>query len=110
MMRFDDPKTPRKWYGNSRAWRRRAARQLAEFPICAYCLERGGGIITPATIADHIEPVDGKRDRLLLGRLQSLCSACHASRKQREEIHGYRPDDVGPDGMPLDPRHPFNRG
>jgi 5-methylcytosine-specific restriction enzyme A len=94
------------WYANSRAWRRRRKLQLREHPLCAYCLERG--VTTPAAIADHIEPVAGDWNRFRLGRLQSLCTSCHASLKAFEENRGYR-SDIGADGWPTDPRHPANR-
>ncbi|SPA17227.1 Putative phage holin (fragment) [Cupriavidus taiwanensis] len=61
-----------------------------------------------ATVVDHVRPHRGDR-RLFLDRtnLQSLCKLCHDSVKQRME-HGQM---VGCslDGMPLDPRHHWNR-
>jgi hypothetical protein len=53
------------------------------------CAERG--IVTPATICDHVEPHHG--------------DVCHDSTKRFVTTHGFRPD-IGLDGMPLDPRHP----
>ena len=38
--------------------------------------------------------------------LQSLCEACHNSAKRQIELHGFR-CDVGLDGLPTDPNHPF---
>jgi 5-methylcytosine-specific restriction enzyme A len=96
---------PRTWYRGSKRWRRRSIAQRKAFPLCAYCLKRG--IITPAEIADHIEPVDGDWNRFRLGKLQSLCKSCHSSIKASEERTGYS-SDIGADGWPLDPRHPAN--
>jgi hypothetical protein len=37
-----------------------------------------------------------------------LCEPCHNSAKRQIELRGYR-CDVGIDGYPIDPNHPFNR-
>jgi hypothetical protein len=42
------------------------------------------------------------------GKLQSLCEPCYRSAKRQIELRGYR-YDVGIDGYPIDPNHPFNR-
>ena len=42
---------------NTRRWQRRAKLQITEFPLCAMCLARK--IVTPATVADHVEPHRG---------------------------------------------------
>jgi 5-methylcytosine-specific restriction protein A len=82
-----------KWYSTAR-WARIRRHQLLEHPLCKYCAERG--IVTPATICDHVEPHHG--------------DVCHDSTKRFVETHGFRPD-IGLDGMPLDPRHPvYSRG
>jgi 5-methylcytosine-specific restriction protein A len=91
-----------------RKWRKRRARQLAEYPICRLCQEIRGHV-TPATVADHVVPHRG--DPILFsGSLQSLCEDCHNSVKQSLEKGGegfIRGSDV--QGNPLDPRHPWNR-
>jgi 5-methylcytosine-specific restriction enzyme A len=73
-----------------------SARQLREHPLCQYCAERA--IVTPAKICAY----DGDK-------LRSLCMQCHTVTKRHIEQFGYRLD-VGLDGFPCDPRHPFNRG
>jgi hypothetical protein len=42
------------------------------------------------------------------GELQSLWEPCHKSAKRQIELRGYR-SDIGLDGFPTDPNHPFNR-
>lgn len=42
------------------------------------------GLVTLATVADHIVPHRGDR-ALFMGALQSLCVPCHSVDKQREE-------------------------
>jgi 5-methylcytosine-specific restriction enzyme A len=95
-----------RWYSSDR-WARIRRHQLLEHPLCKYCAERG--IVTPATICDHVEPHRGDINRFWCGPFQSLCEACHRSAKRWVELRGYRPD-IGLDGWPLDPNHPANRG
>ena len=91
---------------NQLSWRRRAKAQLREHPLCAMCLARKQ--LTPATVADHIEPHQGNEYSFMFGGLQSLCFHCHNSRKRQLELHGYQ-RDIGADGWPIDPNHPANR-
>jgi hypothetical protein len=95
---------PSTWYWLE-AWRRKAKHQLRIEPLCRYCQELGH--VRPATIADHIEPVNGDWHRFWFGELQSLCKQCHEKWKRMEEKTegGFRPgfDEYG---NPLDPKHP----
>ena len=84
------------WYADRR-WRAKREAQLARHPLCVYCEERGR--ITPATVADHIEPHRGDRMKFWRGALQSLCASCHSSTKQREEA-GSAPKGCDVDGWP----------
>jgi 5-methylcytosine-specific restriction enzyme A len=101
----------RDWYSLQR-WRKRAKHQLRVEPLCQICLQQGH--VSPATVADHIEPHNGDWNSFLLGALQSLCRDCHA-RKWAADAKGGKPEigysrDIGVDGWPIDPRHPANRG
>jgi 5-methylcytosine-specific restriction endonuclease McrA len=87
-------------------WQRLRRWQLRQEPLCKLCLDRNR--VTSATIADHVEPHHGDWNAFCTGRLQSLCEACHNSAKRHIELHGYRAD-IGLDGYPVDPKHPFNR-
>jgi 5-methylcytosine-specific restriction protein A len=91
------------WYGTQR-WRRRARAQLREHPLCASCLQLGK--VVPATVADHIVPHRGDERLFHEGALQSLCAYHHSGTKQQREVRGYA-TDIGLDGYPLDPMHPF---
>jgi hypothetical protein len=84
-------------------WLAKRKEQLRKEPLCAYCLERGQ--VVPANVADHVVPHRGDHALFWNGRLQSLCSPCHDSRKKIEEFHGYA-TDIGIDGWPIDHRHP----
>ena len=94
-------------HGSAR-WRRIAKHQLRIEPLCAMCLREGRGPV-PARVADHVEPHKGDVNAFWLGKLQSLCSNCHESRKKFREKHGYD-KAVGVDGLPLDKNDPVYTG
>lgn len=95
----------RAWYA-TKAWFIRRSRQLKHFPFCAKCLVMG--MTRKATVVDHVLPHRGDRRAFFHGEVQSLCKACHDSAKQREEGEGFA-REIGNDGWPTDPKHPFNR-
>ena len=66
------------------------------------------GIVTAANVVD-VTPHRGDWNAFVTGELQSLCEPCHKSTKRQIELWGYR-NDIGIDGYPTDPNHPFNRG
>jgi 5-methylcytosine-specific restriction enzyme A len=98
-----DARPWREWYRSER-WRQRAKAQINAEPLCAQCL--ADDKITAASVADHNPPHNGVWNAFRLGPLQSLCAECHA-RKRGLDLHGYR-WDIGDDGLPIDPNHPFN--
>jgi len=75
----------RGWY-NLAVWKRRRADQLAEEPLCARCYSQG--IITEATVANHVKPHRGNWELFINGRLESACKPCHDSVIQSEERKG----------------------
>lgn len=98
---------PHKRLYDSAAWKRRRRAQLDAFPICRFCLIVGK--TTAATVADHVVPHEGNLEIFYHGELQSLCATCHSGAKQEEERRGtLRGGDA--QGVPLDPRHHWNRG
>jgi hypothetical protein len=92
-----------RWYCTA-SWQRRRAHQLMIEPLCRLCLERGR--VTPATVADHIEPHRGDFAAFRLGELRSLCADCHNGLDGTNRP-GRSP--VRPDGTPSDPHHTWNR-
>ena len=92
------------WY-NTKHWRARRDYQLSIEPLCRLCKDMG--LLTTASVADHIIPHRGRED-LFEGELQSLCAACHSSVKQSQERTG-RLRGAAIDGRPLDPNHHWNR-
>ena len=93
----------RSWY-SLQSWRRRAKHQLRHDPLCVLCLEAGR--LTAATIADHHPPHKGDYNKFVLGPLRSLCRDCHQGQWAVDK-RGYS-DAAHDDGLPIDPRHPFN--
>jgi 5-methylcytosine-specific restriction protein A len=90
-----------------KAWLTLREDQLREEPLCRMCLQDKR--LVPATIVDHVVPHRGDPNLFFLGELQSLCELHHKSHKRRLELQGYS-TQVGADGYPIDPQHPFNRG
>ena len=62
-----------------------------------------------AAVVDHKIPHRGDPELFWCGDdgLCAMCAKCHNSAKQNEENKGYS-DRIGPDGFPVDCRHPFN--
>jgi 5-methylcytosine-specific restriction enzyme A len=91
------------WYDKAR-WKNRRNLQLQMHPLCAMCLEHS--VVMAAEVADHIEPHHGNAQLFWYGPLQSLCTHHHNASKQQLETKGFV-DDIGTDGFPVDPNHPF---
>jgi 5-methylcytosine-specific restriction protein A len=89
---------------NTYAWQRKRHKQLQREPLCKLCSDVG--LITPATVADHITPHKGSVQSFWDGKLQSLCKHCHDSIKARIEHRGYD-ITIGADGYPVDEGHRF---
>jgi len=66
--------------GYGHRWAKTRKRVLAQNPLCASCQKKG--LLIPATLVDHIEPVHGPTDPKFycLSNLQPLCRACHAQK------------------------------
>jgi 5-methylcytosine-specific restriction enzyme A len=95
----------REWYQSER-WRRRRRYQLQLEPLCALCLHQHNGRVTPACIADHIEPHRGDWNKFLTAPLQSLCTDCHAQKTVSDR--GDQPVvTIGVDGWPVERIEPF---
>jgi len=88
-------------------WQRVRRKQLTEHPFCRMCLETGRP--TKATVCDHVHRHGGDTQKFWAGPFQSLCAAHHDKYKQQQENRGYS-TEIGADGLPLDPAHPFHEG
>ena len=104
------PTPDRPWRAlyNQKRWVRRSRAQIAAHPECAMCLEEDENNVVSARVADHVIPHRGDLHLFWFGKLQSLCTRHHNASKQQLETKGYT-DNIGNDGFPLDPMHPFNR-
>jgi 5-methylcytosine-specific restriction enzyme A len=91
-----------------RVWRDRAQPMfLAEHPLCCMCLE--DGLITPATVVDHVLPLVKRPDLgLSVANLQSLCKEHHDARKHAIDVRGFH-SEINSQGYFLDANHPSNR-
>ena len=99
------PSARQRGYGTR--WEKARAGHLRAHPFCVRCEQQGRK--TPATVFHHSSPHKG--DQHIFGDRStwvSSCEACHNGPEQRYETRGYR-DDIGADGLPTDPNHPFNR-
>jgi 5-methylcytosine-specific restriction enzyme A len=101
-------KTPKPWarlYATAR-WERRSKLNLRMFPLCAECKRQGR--TQEANLSHHVDAYRESYSELEFwyGKLESLCFSCHAIH------HGYNlprafETDIGLDGFPTDPAHPF---
>ena len=64
--------------GYTSEWDKYRLTFLKANPLCAHCLP--AGLYTPATIVDHIIPIDGGDDVLFwpASNHQPLCQSCHS--------------------------------
>jgi 5-methylcytosine-specific restriction enzyme A len=92
----------REWY-SLKVWRTRAKYQLQIQPLCCFCKSRG--MVTMATVADHVVPHNGEWNAFRLGALQSLCRSCHSKTKDHMQRHGWSAE-CDEAGRPVDPKHP----
>jgi 5-methylcytosine-specific restriction protein A len=111
--RSDEANTYRRWYSLA-AWKRAKAARKAISPICERC--EAIGFIVPMTTVNHRTPHKGDWSLFIdPNNHQSVCSECHDGPIQSEERSGKAnqrvgySSAVGLDGLPTDPRHPFNR-
>jgi hypothetical protein len=87
---------PQRWY-HSRQWHRRRAHQLKLKPLCERCEEQGK--VTAAEVCHHEPPHKNDWNAFVLGKLVSLCKACHDAGTPFEA----RTHDriIGADGWPV---------
>lgn len=74
------------FYQSSR-WRRVRLSYLAAHPLCVECERQGR--VTPATVVDHIKPINEGGARFDFENMQGLCARCH-NRKSGREAHNRR--------------------
>jgi hypothetical protein len=101
---------PKPWAAlyHTRRWEKRSRRNLQLFKhICQECLKNGK--TEPAILSHHLHEYQASFSELEFwyGPLTALCRNCHC------EIHGFNTKtrdfeiDIGVDGFPIDPAHPF---
>ena len=70
---------------STRPWIRASKAYRQQHPLCQQCQVKG--IITPADVADHIQPIQAGGDRFDWNNLQSLCHSCHNSKTAKENAN-----------------------
>ena len=61
-----------------------ALRKTPEFATCAECRKRG--LVTPATVVDHLLPYPVCEDFFDVTNLQPLCDHCNHAKGQRDKV------------------------
>jgi len=91
---------------NRARWGQIRSIQLQLHPLCKMCEEQG--LLTAATVVDHIIPHKGNEELFFNGPFQSLCKLHHDSSKQTEENRGIQ---LGGNihGEPTDSNHHWNK-
>lgn len=105
--RYDDRRGSAARRGYDARWARFAKAYRERNPLCRPCQARGR--LEPTFAVDHIVPLRQGGAKFDEDNLQPLCETCHNSHKQSEDRLGYS-RQIGVDGFPVDPRHPFHRG
>lgn len=71
--------------GYDAEWRSASKSYLLQYPFCAECARNG--VRTMATLVDHIVSIRrAPHRRMNRSNWQSLCTHCHSSVKQRQEL------------------------
>ncbi|ELH5809914.1 HNH endonuclease [Salmonella enterica] len=85
----DDQRGTAAQRGYDHRWRVYRAQFLSANPLCVICLREGR--FTPATVVDHITPVNGQRDPLFWKATnhQGLCRDCHSWKTRTIDKRGY---------------------
>lgn len=74
----------KKFY-STQAWVKARARKLKDEPLCQRCKPKG--ILKPAYIVHHIQPLDDGGEQLFQDNLMSLCSeGCHRAEHKEIEL------------------------
>lgn len=68
---------------NSRTWRKFRRAFLDKNPLCVTCEEEGR--VTPATVADHIVPINKGGAELDEHNIQGLCASHHNAKSARDK-------------------------
>ncbi|MGM7552595.1 HNH endonuclease [Myroides odoratimimus] len=68
---------------NSRTWRKFRRAFLDKNPLCKMCEDNGE--IVPATVADHIIPINKGGAELDEANLQGLCARCHNAKSAKDK-------------------------
>ncbi|BET98202.1 HNH endonuclease [Xenorhabdus taiwanensis] len=98
----DKQRGSRRERGYTPAWDKYRLQFLKANPLCVHCLKQDN--YTPATVVDHIIPINGGSDVLFwpASNHQSLCHSCHNTKtfkqdpitKQKRKQGAYREQEA----------------
>lgn len=96
---------PRHPFYNTRTWKHLRKVKLITDPMCEYCGKR------PATEVDHVQAITSGGDPISMDNLRSACHQCHSRKTLYVERFGREMPVKGctADGLPLDPKHSWNK-
>ena len=83
---MQDRANPNRGFYTSPAWRALRNSFIERHPLCEQCYKQG--LIVPATVVDHVIPINLGGAPLDEDNLQSLCDKCHNAKSGREG-HGH---------------------
>lgn len=72
---------------NSTRWRKDRAKHIQANPLCVLCYAKG--ICTPATVSDHITPINQGGAVWDWNNRQALCKPCHNSKSGKDAHTGH---------------------
>ncbi|OOR96996.1 HNH endonuclease [Haemophilus paracuniculus] len=85
-----DNRLPASQRGYDHKWSKYRSGYLKQNPLCVMCLAKG--IYEPATVIDHIKPVEnGQADPLFwtMSNHQALCRNCHSYKTREIDKKGF---------------------
>jgi len=95
---------PRHPFYNTRTWKHLRKVKLITDPICEVCK------VKPATDVDHIVRINDGGDMTAWSGLRSMCHECHSRKTLYERFNKQVPTKgCTADGLPLDPKHWWNK-
>lgn len=72
---------------NSTRWRKLREQVLYGNPFCVRCMDVG--LLEPATVCDHVIPIEQGGEIWDINNLQGLCKSCHNSKSGKEAHEKY---------------------
>jgi 5-methylcytosine-specific restriction enzyme A len=69
---------------HTKEWKEFRKHYLIENPLCKFCEEKG--LLTTATVLDHIQPRSQGGSDYASWNLQGLCKSCHGKKSSLDKV------------------------